>query len=229
MTQILPQEGQNAADPATMLPAELLLDYASGATPEPVALAVATYLDMNPSAAHVYHKLNDIGGSLIDTIEPALISDTGLSAILARIDNVPVDAKTFSISSVENCSVPRPLQPYIGRSWDSLAWKTVTAGVQEYVISTSTRGWRTSLLRIAPGKAMPTHTHAGEEYTVVLDGAYIDEAGRFARGSIEVADSEVTHKPIADTTYGCVCLAVLSAPVQLTGMLGWLVNPFLRH
>jgi putative transcriptional regulator len=229
MTHLSTQEGLKASDRATMLPPELLLDYASGATPEPVALAVATYLDMNPSAAHVYGKLNEIGGSLIDAIEPAPLSDSGLSTVLARIDNVPVDAKTFTLTSVDHCSVPHPLQPYIGRSWDSLAWKTVTAGVQEYVFNTNTRGWRTSLLRIAPGKAMPTHTHAGEEYTVVLDGAYTDEAGSFARGSIEVADPAVTHKPIADSTYGCVCLAVLSAPVQLTGMLGWLVNPFLRH
>jgi putative transcriptional regulator len=229
MTQIVTQEGLNSPSRATMLPPELLLDYAAGSTPEPVALAVATFLDMNPSTAHVYHKLNDIGGSLIDSIEPIAVSDTGLSAILARLENVPVDPKTFSISSVEQCAVPRPLQPYIGRNWDSLAWKTVTAGVEEYVFSTSARGWRTSLLRIAPGKAMPTHTHAGDEYTVVLDGAYADEAGSFERGSIEIADPHVTHKPIADAARGCVCLAVLSAPVQLTGMLGWFVNPFLRH
>jgi putative transcriptional regulator len=212
------------------LPPELLLDYATGAAAEPVALAVATYLDLNPDLVGAYHALNAVGGALLDGSELAPISDDGLARILQRLDSVPVDVKTPAFSAADPaCLVPYPLQAYIGRSWDNLHWKSVTAGVEEYVISSHTRGWRTSLLRIAPGKAMPTHTHAGEEYTIVLDGAYVDENGSFGRGNIEIADTQTVHKPISDPVTGCVCLAVLSAPLQLTGFIGWFVNPFLRH
>ncbi len=223
-----PENTSTMLCPAT-LPPELLLDYATGAAAEPVALAVATYLALNPAVARGYHALNAIGGSLIDAIDPEAVSDSSLQTALRRIDKVPVHPKALTLAGIDTSLVPHPLQPYIGRSWDTLHWKSVTAGVEEYVIATASRGWRTSLLRIAPGKAMPEHTHAGDEFTVVLDGAYVDEAGRFVRGSLEVADPDVTHKPIADSDRGCVCLAVLSAPVQLTGFIGWLVNPFLRH
>jgi putative transcriptional regulator len=216
-------------DYTTQMPPELLLDYATGATPEAVSLAIATYLDMNPAAAKCYFALNAVGGTLLDDIAPSAMADSSLSAILQRLDRVAVDPKPPVFSGSDDCRVPHPLRPYIGHSWDTLHWKSVTSGVEEYVISTTAHGWRTSLLRIAPGKAMPTHTHAGEEYTIVLDGAYTDAAGSFARGSIEIADSGVTHKPLSDPVTGCVCLAVLSAPVQLTGVIGWLVNPFLRH
>jgi putative transcriptional regulator len=216
--------------PAGGLPPELLLDYATGAAAEPVALAVATYLALNPAVASLYHDLNAVGGALLDNCAPAPMSEGALAAILKRLDSVPVEPRMpAALTSDAACRVPYPLQAYIGSSWENLHWKSVTAGVEEYVIASHTRGWRTSLLRIAPGKAMPTHTHAGEEYTIVLDGAYVDENGAFARGSIEVADSSTVHKPVSDPVAGCVCLAVLSAPLQLTGFIGWFVNPFLRH
>ncbi len=227
MSDLIIDNGLASTNPA--LPPELLLDYATGAAAEPVALAVATYLDMNPAAALAYRNVNAIGGALIDTIEPARLSDAGLQTVLQKIESVAVEPRAIGFSSLDNCPVPKPLRPYIGHDWNGLAWKSVTGGVEEYVISTSSNGWRTSLLRIAPGKAMPTHTHAGEEYTVVLDGAYTDASGHFARGDFEVADANMTHKPVADAVRGCVCLAVLSAPVQLTGFIGWFVNPFLRH
>jgi putative transcriptional regulator len=224
MNSLFPKDGIAA----TGLPPELLLDYATGAAAEPVALAVATYLDLNPQVIRAYHDLNSIGGALLDASAPATLSDDGLSRILERLDSVTVEARPETVPDGIS-PVPYPLRAYIGRSWENLHWKSVTAGVEEFVISSHSRGWRTSLLRIAPGKAMPVHTHAGEEYTIVLEGAYTDESGAFRRGDMEIADSATTHRPVADQATGCVCLAVLSAPLQLTGFIGWFVNPFLRH
>jgi putative transcriptional regulator len=36
------------------------------------------------------------------------------------------------------------------------------------------------------------------------------------------------HRPVVDSDEECICLAVLDAPLKLTGMIGRLVNPFLR-
>jgi putative transcriptional regulator len=209
------------------MPPELLLDYATGATPEPVALAVATWLDLNPQMHSAYAQLNSIGGSLLEQAEPVAVSAAGLTATLARLDREV--QHVFVAPPAVPSLVPSALRPYVGSDWDNLRWKSWVSGVEEYVIETRRHGYRASLLRIRPGKAMPMHTHAGDELTVVLDGAYNDEAGHFGRGAIEIADSAVLHRPIADPLVGCVCLAVLSAPVQLTGMLGWMVNPFIHH
>jgi putative transcriptional regulator len=210
----------------SMLPAEYLLDYASGAAEEPVALAIATHLDLSPFAAMQYSRLNAVGGVLLDRIEPTDMSSDALDRVLARIEAeapeaaLPVD--------LHPCPVPGPLQPYVGHSFDGLRWRSLAPGVEEYLLPVGVRGFRTSLLRIAAGRAMPEHTHAGEEITVVIEGAYDDSFGRFERGDIELATPDVRHKPIADINHGCICLAVMSAPVRLTGLLGWVVNPLLR-
>jgi putative transcriptional regulator len=213
----------------TKVPLEFLLDYASGAAPEPVALAIATMLHMNPVDAKVYAQLNEVGGVMLDA-QPVPVTfgdDVDLGAMLARLSDEPQEVRSQSMTRTNN-DMPLPLQLYVGDSYDAVRWNTVTPGVEEFVLNTGTRGYRTSLLRIAPGKAMPLHRHGGLEMTVVLDGAYDDKSGRYLRGDIEIAGVHEEHQPIADAQTGCLCLAVLSAPLKLSGFIGWFINPFLR-
>jgi putative transcriptional regulator len=217
----------DAMTPRQNVPAELLLDYASGAAPEPVALAMATYIDLNPQAEVAYRRLTNIGGALLEDIAPAPVNEDRLHRLLARLDAEPIEEPVTEAASTLS-SLPSPLAPYVGDSIDSLRWKTLAPGVEEYVLPTSVQGFRTSLLRIAPGKAMPNHGHRGEEITVVIEGAYTAGGACYGRGDIEVADDSVEHKPVADADVGCLCLAVQSAPMRLTGVLGWVINPFLK-
>ncbi len=210
------------------MPSELLLDFATGAALEPVALAVATVVDLNPAAASAYQRLNQIGGDLLESLEPATGPDDTLKIILAHLADCPPDTCAEFKPAHHNSAVPLPLRAYVGDSFETLPWNHLTSGVDEFVIKTNQSGYRTSLLRIAPGKAMPHHGHAGEELTVVIEGAYDSECGHFAVGDMEVANPDTKHKPVADTLTGCLCLAVLSAPVQLTGFVGWFINPFLK-
>jgi putative transcriptional regulator len=208
---------------------DLLVDYASGAAPAPVALAVATYLELNPSAAGSYRRLNAVGGALLDDLPPAPVNERVLDALLDRLEREPRDLPALPFGDARGSGLPAVLLPYVGGDLSSLPWKSIKSGVEEYVLALDTPGYRTSLLRIAPGKAMPQHSHKGDEITVVIEGAYQDEDGRFCRGDIERASPAITHQPIADPQQGCLCLAVLSAPLRLTGLVGWLVNPFLRN
>lgn len=210
------------------IPSELLLDYATGAAVEPVALAVATVIDLNPAAAQAYQRLNCLGGELLDSIEPAFGSGDDLKTIFSRLAEIQPDIAPLCIIPAATSPVPTPLHTYIGHSFDGLEWNHLTSGVDEHVIKTSQIGYRTSLLRIAPGKAMPHHGHAGEELTVVIEGSYDSQGSRFETGDMEVANPDIKHKPVADAVHGCLCLAVLSAPVQLTGFVGWFINPFLK-
>jgi putative transcriptional regulator len=215
--------------PDTKVPLEFLLDYASGAAPEPVSLAIATMLDMNPADAKVYAQLNLIGGVLLDA-QPVTASfgdDVELSAVLDRLVDEPQEVRAQRPAPT-NGNIPLPLQLYVGDSYEAIRWSPVTQGVEEFVLNTGTRGYRTSLMQIAPGKAMPLHRHGGLEMTVVLQGAYNDKNGHFMRGDMEIAGVHEEHQPIADAQMGCICLAVLSAPLKLSGFIGWFINPFLR-
>lgn len=75
---------------------------------------------------------------------------------------------------------------------------------------------------------MPDHGHRGIEMTLVLRGAFLDEDERFARGDVEMADSDLEHTPIADIGEDCICLAVTDAPLRFNGLIPRLVQPFLR-
>jgi len=209
----------------------LLLDYAAGSLPEPVALAVATHLSLKPELQQDYWACNAFGGALLGTLEDAPMSQAALEDVLERLDAPEIsrprapefDAQTRSL-------VPAPLRRYLPRSLEALDWRNVIGGVSEYRFETGVPGYKTALMRIAPGRAMPEHSHLGEEYTVVLEGAYDDEGGiRLERGDICEASADDRHHPVADATTGCLCLIVLDAPLRLTGLLGAAINPFLKH
>lgn len=63
---------------------------------------------------------------------------------------------------------------------------------------------------------------------MVLDDAFNDETGRYARGDIEVSDDAITDRPVADADRDCLCLIVTEGPIRLTDLVGRLINPFLR-
>ena len=75
---------------------------------------------------------------------------------------------------------------------------------------------------------MPDHSHGGTEMTLVLQGAFRDDEGKFARGALALSDENVTHTPIADISEDCICLAVTDAPLQFKGWLPKVVQRIVR-
>ena len=69
----------------------------------------------------------------------------------------------------------------------------------------------------------------GDEYTVILEGSFSDEAGLYHKGDFLLRDASHEHTPVATLDKYCICLAVTEAPIQLTGFFGRLLNPFIRR
>ena len=63
---------------------------------------------------------------------------------------------------------------------------------------------------------------------MVLKGAFQDDDDYFARGDVEIADSDLHHMPVADIHEDCICLAVTDAPLQFNGLLPKIVQKFAR-
>ena len=89
-------------------------------------------------------------------------------------------------------------------------------------------GYKTRMMRIKAGTAMPWHTHEGQELTLVLAGGFTDGEKHFLAGDVAAADPTVNHRPVADPGEDCLCLAVTEGPLRLTGPIGRLLNPFIR-
>jgi putative transcriptional regulator len=206
---------------------ERLLDYASGALPEPVALLVATHLALCPRCRRETAELEALGGALLETLPPEPVAADSLERMLARIEQpVPAEPATKQPAPVDP-SLPRPLRDYAGGTLDALPWRRL-GPIAEVQLLRDFPGFTTRLLRIRAGVGVPVHTHRGTELTLVVSGAFSDEGGHYARGDVEEADPEVTHRPVADPGEDCLCLAVTDAPLKLTSRLGRLLNPFLR-
>ena len=174
-----------------------------------------------------------LGGVLLEDQETEALQDDSLERVLARLDDTaaeesaPPAPRTAARSVGAGPLVPRPLRDCLGEGLNQLDWTTFR-GLEKVELLPEFPSFRTRLMRIKSGTAMPTHTHEGSELTLVLAGGFSDENGHFLRGDVAEADPSVTHRPIADPGEDCLCLAVTDAPLRLTGPLGRLLNPFLH-
>jgi len=80
-----------------------------------------------------------------------------------------------------------------------------------------------SLLHIEPGGGVPEHTHKGFELTVLLDGSFEDEKGKYVKGDFIMLNGNHQHQPTS--TEGCLCYTVANDALHFTKGINKLLNP----
>jgi len=204
-----------------------LLDYAAGRFAEPFAVLIAAHLTLCPTCRRSVAGFEALGGLAIEAAPSVEMAAGSFDAVMARLDE-PEPAEPpvrTQPASGEFRHLPAPLRRFVGAA---PVWRKVMRGLEEAEIG-GADGVRARLMRIAPGTAMPRHTHGGREMLIVLDGGYSDEIGVYDVGDVAVADRDVVHKPIADPDEGCLCFAVTDARLKLTGPIGRVLNLFIRY
>ncbi len=211
----------------------LLLDYTTGSMNHSLSLVVATHLAMCPSCRQEVACMEAIGGALLDDSTVTHAPDDAFERVMARIEGIAEEEITGPAPSgrpsgpSEIARLPRPLRDCVPLRDGKLRWGR-QGPIETIFLPSEDPGHRLRLLRIAPGKGAPRHSHRGMELTLVLQGSYHDETGRFMPGDLEMADPDLDHRPVADEGDTCICLAVTTAPLRLTGRLGRLIDPFLK-
>lgn len=207
---------------------ELLLDYAAGALGEAESLVVATHLALCPACRGEVERFEAVGGAMLAEIEPGALKPDLKAAVMARLDEPPLQESRPAqrAAPIGDLRIPQPLRGYLGEAGP--AWRKVMSGLAEHQIIGARDGTRAVLLRIDPERPVPVHTHRGREHTLVLAGGFTDEFGHFLRGDFSSTDPSITHRPVADPGEPCVCLAITTAPLRLTGRFARFLNPFLR-
>ncbi|MEM6341411.1 MAG: ChrR family anti-sigma-E factor [Pseudomonadota bacterium] len=197
----------------------ILMAYAAGTLPEAFNLMVAAHVSLCDHCRARLDAFDVVGGEVLEQqAGNAVTMEAGsLAATMALISGGPADE--IRMPERKACGVlPGPLQDYVGGDLDSVRWKPIGLGVKQAILPTS-KDASARLLFIPAGAAMPDHGHHGTEMTMVLQGAFQDEEDYFARGDVEVADSDMHHTPIADVHEDCICLAVTDAPLRFNGVL----------
>jgi putative transcriptional regulator len=208
------------------VPADLLLRRAGGFLPEALDLLVATHLAMDARARDVADMLDDIGGQLVAQERPIALAGDALQATLARLDATSAaEPEPDAPTAPALRALPRPLWPYLA---GNPQWRRTLARFDQIDLPVRESGFSASLVRFPAGKASLRHDHDGTEYTLVLEGRFVDSFGTFAPGDVAIRRRGEPHRPVADTQSGCICLAVTDAAITLTDPLGRLLNPLIR-
>lgn len=84
------------------------------------------------------------------------------------------------------------------------------------------------MLKIAPGKCLPMHSHGRSELTQILRGSYNDALGLFAPGDVADLDEDVEHQPVTAPGVPCICVSALDAPLVFSGWLARKIQRFVK-
>lgn len=214
-------------DPAT------LVSHAAGALSPEMAAVADTHLE---ACAHCRRQLADaehVGGALLSQQQPPQaeaqrserLRDDMLARLRQPLPTAPLHARDEPGESKRDAdAMPRPLQPYFGKSWKALRWRWMAPGVH-MIRAPRSSGDTLVLLKIAPGKSMPVHSHRGSELTQILRGAYDDALGHFGPGDMADLDSDIEHQPVTSPGVPCICVAALDGPLQFRGWLARKLQP----
>ena len=202
-----------------------ILQYASGDLDEAFTVVVAAHVAMCDSCRQAVRLAEEVGGSMMDTVETAELSAGSVEQVLLKLDSKPSREEPIARKTVKG-DVPLPLQRFVGAQLDDVRWKVVAPGVRKHNIKqTSSSGSSLYMLHIAPGTAVPEHGHGGAELTLILAGTYTDAFGAFRRGDIADLDEHVEHKPFVEGDVPCICLVATEAPTRFKGFVARLLQP----
>jgi putative transcriptional regulator len=203
----------------------MLAAYAAGTLDLGQHVAIATHLATCAHCRAWERSLERVGGALLDDSSPAALADGALEQTLARLDApAPTSMQATADAPDAPEQLPRFVKRYTFRPWRWVAPRVSLRPIQLPEPSAT----RVFLLRSAPGTRLLQHDHSGIELTCILSGAFAHEGGRFGPGDFDFGDSTIAHEPLVEAGVDCVCLVAMQGDLRLSGVLGRLMQPFLR-
>jgi putative transcriptional regulator len=211
-------------------PTEVVLaGYASGALADGPSLTVSAHLDRCPACRARVCLFEQVGGALLADTPQAEMAPDALAKAFARLER-PASATRASTPM----PAPRHASPLGGIAL-SAALARREVGPRRWigpgiwvapVQSNAADGWRTYLLQVPKGVAIPHHGHNGPEFTVVLKGRFVDEGGVYGPGDFAESGEGLEHHPAVEGEEACVCLISGHGGVKATGLLR-LIQPLI--
>jgi anti-ECFsigma factor, ChrR len=207
-----------------------LMAYSAGALSSAFSAVVSTHLSVCHGCRQRLRDTDAIGGQLLSQQEGLALSADAAERLRARLegesmlDGPPEPAGTRRHDPDE---LPAPLWPYFGRSYRALPWKWIGPGIH-HIRAQGVTDDHLMLLRVAPGRSLPMHTHGGSELTMILRGAYDDTLGHFAPGDVADLDNDTEHQPVTAPGLPCICVAATDEPLVFSGWMARVLQPFVR-
>lgn len=207
-------------DPAT------LMAFSAGTLGEALSAVAAAHIEICPTCQRELRDLDMMGAGLLEAMPvkaagvspgaPALPGEVVAMAQRRQVRTVPQARKL----------VPVNVARRLGVDLQNVEWRRLGPGVWHHRLPLSAGSvGDLRLLKIAGGRRMPEHGHGGSELTLVLEGAYSDENGRYLPGDLQDIDADFEHVPVADPVLGCICIVASEKPARFKGLISRLLQP----
>lgn len=207
---------------------ELYAAYAAGCLDPAFTLMVETQSVLRPEIRRSVAVSEIIAGGLLETAPEAALSEGALDRALAAIDALEVSAEVSVTAGRaageamdEVLALPEPLRSAALDAIMYTGWRSMGRGLKRLNLRSGDQ-LETELYRISPGARLPRHTHAGNEYTLVVAGGFSDERGSYGPGDVVMNGPDDLHQPVGDEGEVCYALAVRDGGLRFTGMMGFL-------
>ena len=210
----------------TKITDDWLLSYAAGALTEGHSVMVASHLAYHDDLRRKVADAEAIGGALIEDLEPASVPANMLERVLEQVDKNNGMRQKRAVGNGSGIA-PRPLIDYLGCDVDKLKWRMMGPGMRNVRLWTGPNDERLWLLRARGGVETPEHGHNGDEWTLVLKGAYTAADQHFAVGDLETADQDIVHQPVMDEDEECICLVLTTGLIRFKSPIARMIQPFI--
>jgi putative transcriptional regulator len=171
--------------------------------------------------------MEQVGGAVLDRLQPAAMSSRALAEVEARLNEPARPAAKQMAPSLSETEVPA--LPQFVRRYRFENWKWIAPSVHlRPIVLPYASNTRVFLLRSGPGTKMLQHTHTGIEMTCILSGAFRQDGAHYGPGDFDLGDETVDHRPVVEPGQDCVCLVAMQGELQLKGLIGRIVQPFVR-
>ncbi len=215
-----------------------LLEYSSGSLDWALSICVAAHMQFCPQCKTKVVQFNSIGGNALVECEPVKVESASFDMLMKRINNdssaegVKVETSSNTQQGADDFderikSLPKVVQKLIPKD-KPLKWSFVSPSLRSAQLETGQDHYEVCFHKIKRGGRVVEHDHRGMEVTLVLEGSFSDSEGNYKPGDYIVKHPGETHRPIAAQDQDCLCLSIMEAPVKVAGLMGKVVNPFLK-
>ena len=203
------------------IPDPMIAAYAAGSLPHAFSMVVASHLSYCRDCQAALGAHQAVGGALLEGADCVAMAQGAKCDLMALLDEPAAPAPVYDAKGVYPGPVMQSLKGRPPR------WRTLGMGVKQDILFEDDFG-SARLLYIPAGQAVPDHSHNGLELTLVLQGSFSDETGRFGVGDVEIGDETLDHTPVADAGDPCICLAATDAPLRFKALIPRLLQPLFR-
>jgi len=213
---------------------DIITDFAAGNLSPAKHALVSCAMELNPSLAKAAAFETNIAAVLMNDAKSQALSPLLIEETLKKL---PSRGGASSPSNDnQNCDigaalVPPSLSEMIDKDgFNGLEWRKIIPGLMIHDLigdHKTTDGERLFLLKAESGVTIPEHSHVGEEWSLILKGAYMADERSYNRGDLHIEDASTEHAPTVVGSETCICLVVTEGPLDMKRWIPRLFQKFI--